>query len=128
MRWHQIIAEGEQPSEKFMDELYNLSQDHPFSHRKRVIGEAVVEVYTDGANGIRLSDITSNTPGHGTKAMQLLCDLADKHKVTITLYAKGYADTPSSKLVEWYKRFGFVVDEEYFPDNDDEAEMIRHPK
>ncbi len=46
--------------------------------------------------------------GSGTIALKKICALADECGVDLFLVAKGYADTPTEKLVEWYTRHGFV--------------------
>lgn len=57
--------------------------------------------------------------GSGVIIMQKLCDIADRYKARINLYAFG-ADP---KLMGYYERFGFTVD----PRGGDEASMRRLP-
>lgn len=52
--------------------------------------------------------------GHGRNALVTLLNLADKHHVKLTLFAKAYAKGPGSEkfpktkdLVAWYKHYGF---------------------
>jgi hypothetical protein len=62
----------------------------------------------------------SGEKGTGAWIMTELCGLADQHGVPITTYVMDF----SPVLVEFYERFGFVID----PDGNDEAEMVRPPK
>lgn len=127
---------GETPVSRFMAEFRARTQESMFNARQRVFGMAVVELspsIDDRENGIHIGDMVSNTPGEGSKALAFICDLADAHRVTLDLCAKGYAKTPTEKLVEWYGRYGFIPDEtylEYHPGDDlsDGLDMIRHPK
>lgn len=66
---------------------------------------------------IHLSDIVAldaKSEGKGTKALQMLTDLADKHNVQITGTAKAYSKDPehitsSERLKSWYSKHGFTV-------------------
>ncbi len=73
-------------------------------------------------NSIHLSDIRSIVKGNGSKCLNEICMLADKHRVTIDLFAKG--DTPTSVLKSWYERYGFVQNGTEYSDG---YEMIRKP-
>jgi len=58
-------------------------------------------------------DIVANEPrkGHGSKAMEWLCGLADKHSVILMGCAEpNHGSTmPTEVLFGWYRRFGFHV-------------------
>jgi histidinol phosphatase-like PHP family hydrolase len=110
------------PSMKFVNELEAISSESPFNHRQRVIGNAKVEVQPIGNITVRLSDI-QGSGGTGTQALQTLCQLADKHGVTLKLSAYGYAETPTDTLVAWYEKHGFVV----MGDSDGAIDMQRDP-
>lgn len=64
--------------------------------------------------GLSLAYIEALTRGRGDgqRALKLLCDLADKHSVTMWLQIKAMKDksrrTPKKVLSEIYARFGFV--------------------
>ena len=51
--------------------------------------------------------------GHGTRMLQTLCDLADRHDVEIQLRPLPIGRKPYPKsreqLIAWYRRFGFEV-------------------
>ena len=49
----------------------------------------------------------SHIKGAGTRALTIICRLADECGVGLSLVAYGYSITPTPKLVEWYSRFGF---------------------
>lgn len=135
MRWLEIQNEtiklsdiggkGSSPADVFIDELYSISEENPFNPKKRVIGSTSVEVSKHKTDEIHISDIQSYERGDGSKALQIICDLADKHGVTMSLFASSYGNVPVEKLVEWYTRYGFVVKS----NNDKESvKMIRSPK
>lgn len=135
MRWNEITNEltiklgkttpdPDSPTQRLLDELDSISQESPFNHRQRLIGSAKVEVRGQGNSSIRLSDIQGSGSGSGTQALRAICDLADKHGVTIKLSADGYADTSTEALVAWYKKHGFEVLDEV----DGAVDMMRNPK
>ncbi len=65
-------------------------------------------------NSIHLSDIRSIVKGNGSKCLNEICMLADKHR----------GDTPTSVLKSWYERYGFVQNGTEYSDG---YEMIRKP-
>lgn len=112
----------------FLEDFKAMTHEHPFTRDMRYFEEGPVLVKMspsrDEADEVNLDDIQSKAAGAGAKAMQAICDLADKHNVTISLYAEGYAHIPTPKLVEYYKRFGFEERNEYMGEGQD---MIRYP-
>ena len=115
--------ENRKRGDQFMRELIANTSQHPFNNNARIIGNAHVVIEYDG-DGVRIKDIQSHDQGSGagTRALQYLIRLSEKHKVPLHLYAKGYASTKTSQLKNWYKRFGFE------PDEDGAQEMQRKPK
>lgn len=98
-------------SSGFMQDLDDSSKTHPINHKARIIGGA--HVHVSPHNGmIHIHDIQSHSPGSGagTKALEHLKDLADKHAVKLHINAKGYAVTKTSQLKKWYKKHGFTHD------------------
>jgi ribosomal protein S18 acetylase RimI-like enzyme len=64
-------------------------------------------------------------PGLGARALQRLCDYADKRKLIIRLDCEG------KRLIRYYKRFGFGVEfkVEYPKEGwETDAGMIRYPQ
>lgn len=121
----------------FIQDLDDLSDPHPFHPRQRIIGGATVEVSpTSGRNQVHLHDVLSLEPnkGHATRTMGVLKKLADKHSVTIDLFAKAYSNSPShitdtEQLVQWYQRLGFeITDEPDEIDFDNGVEMRYIPQ
>jgi len=50
--------------------------------------------------------------GDGTKALSIICEVADRNRVTIHIDVqpfshKGAASMPKEKLKQWYSKFGF---------------------
>ena len=73
-------------AKNFMDELYATTEVHPWNPRIRIInGNVTVEASKMG-NNIHLHDIVSHAPrsGAGTKALNHLKSLADKHGVSLS--------------------------------------------
>jgi hypothetical protein len=103
--------------EAYLDEVWALSQPHPFARGVRLFGmTGVTLVPFDG--GVHVNDIRQfGEPGkgEGTKVLRLLIDLADKHGVMIGATAQAYDKDKrfpmrtSAKLRDWYVRHGFVV-------------------
>ena len=109
-------------SDKFIKDLHDSSTEHFSNHRARVIGKAHVFV-SKMHNGIHIHDIQSHHKGSGagTHALKHLTGLADKHGVHLHLYAKGYGETKTSQLRDWYKKHGFKRSKH------DASEMNRSP-
>lgn len=129
---------GNDKTGKFMEDYYNLTSPHPFSDKIRVFGNVMLELYPFSGN-IHLSDIRTMAPqsGAATKAIKMLTELADRHFVKIDLIAKPYSKdqahiTDIDVLVNFYKKHGFTVDED-FDDEDgyegfDEVGMTYFPR
>ena len=109
--------------ENAVAEFLRKTKPHPMDNKASIVGNAVMHISPSG-DGIHVHDIYSldKGSGAGTKAMEFLVDIADKHEVKIHLFADGYSDTSSSDLRRWYSRFGFV------PNRQDPSEMVRPPK
>lgn len=115
----------------FMADYVENTSEHPINHRARLLNNAAMEVSAfDGM--IHISDILALQPGGGRAALELLCNLADKHGVKMSLTAKSYdtqrATLDTSQLKAWYERHGFVEDEDTFGDDDEGYDMIRWPQ
>jgi hypothetical protein len=111
----------------FLADLDTKGFQNPLNHREFVVGsEAGVEL-TQTSDGFRINAIRSFAPqsGAGTRTMQTLFELADKHKIVLTGGAKpfntGQKNTlKKTALVDWYKRLGFTIHKN--------GEMTRDPK
>jgi len=126
-------------TEAFLQDYYDNTSEHPFNARARVYDNSVLQIYPMG-NKIHVSDVLTLQPrsGSGTKAMQFLKALSDKHRVKLDLTAKAYSSdnkfvTDTEQLVRWYSKLGFEIDDEFIDDIDDlegveEVDMIYHPK
>lgn len=116
------------PSEDFVDELEDTTSEHPFEERSRIFGDhATLHVSRDGPSSIRLHDIRALQPGGGTKALEHLKSLADKHGVAINGSAKAYTKSSkypmsSKQLAGYYKRRGFSVGQ----GNSDDGYQIKY--
>jgi hypothetical protein len=118
-------------SDDFLDEYHASTSEHPFDSRSRVHDEgATTELSRDGGSGIHMHDIRSLTPGGGSKTLETLKALADKHGVTISGTAKAYSQSSkypmdTKKLAGWYKKRGFSVGD---GDKHDGYEVSYSPK
>ena len=130
MRVDEVIRLGQVntgPANEFLQDFENMSDEHPFNHKARVVGGAAIKLGRY-QNRIHISDITSLEPGkgHGGTAMKMLIKLAHKHNVGLELFAKAYRDDRMSteQLVKWYQKLGFhIVDDLDDLDLDDGVEM-----
>jgi hypothetical protein len=141
MRISEVIKLGGNDNAKtkaFMDEFYSITQPNPFNDRERVLGQARIELSPFGRE-IHISDIVTMAPktGAGTKAMQTIIGLANKHGVVLHLTAKAYTNdktyvTNTEDLVRWYAKLGFELENEDIDINDlegwDEVDMKYYPK
>lgn len=114
-----------------LEEWEQMTHEHPMSRNARLTDAASVELSCfDGA--LHLSDVMAiGAPrtGGGTHALQMICDLADKHGVKVTLTAKAYTDERMStgQLKRWYERFGFHEEDDGYGDDYEGYDMIRYP-
>ena len=114
-----------------MDELDRITQPHPFDNHEVLYGSVGIDM--SKFNGtIHLGNIVNygdKGAGHGTKALHMLTNLADKYHVSISGVAKAYSNVDghiqdTSELVKWYEKNGFLVtggDEDYG------FEIVYHP-
>ena len=104
-------------TDKFMDDLETTTQDHPFNHRVRIVnGNVGVHVSPTSDGNIHIHDIMSYEPrsGAGTKALEHLKSLSDKHNVPLEGTASGYTSEggrigSSKRLKKWYTKHGFTA-------------------
>lgn len=96
------------PSGRVVLELSEAIEDWGDNGFDLEVGNATLTLRPDG-DFLDLSMIESFEPGAGSAAMSRLVDLADRHGVTIDLYAKGFDRVPTDKLVGWYQRYGFEI-------------------
>lgn len=77
-------------------------------------------------------DKDKQSNGDGTKAMKMLCKFADDNHLKIVLSPLGkdvrLGTTSRSRLVDFYKRFGFVLNREKHKDFHFMDDMFRNPK
>lgn len=108
---------GENAVADFLDDLRAHTSPHPMNHTV-LYGSVGLDVSKWG-DGVHLGDIVNYGEagkGHGTEALRLLTQLADKHGVTITGVAKAYSDKAghiqdTNRLAQWYEKNGFTTDE-----------------
>ncbi len=107
------------PNMKMLDAFWDKTEEHPLDHRSRLFGDCSITLVksSDGPNFVRLSDIVTLNKGSGacSRALKMICDLADEYDVDIELSAKSYgrAHLTNQQLVDWYSRYGF---EDAYPD------------
>ena len=122
------LSNGREKYETFIEYFYSTYAPHPFSRSKIIIdNKAVVELsYWDDT--ILINDIFSTERGGGRYAMNIICSKADEYGVVLSLYAKPLDSIAGKKMKKdelrnWYKQFGFDVEQEL----EDGYDMIRNP-
>jgi len=121
----QIKSTGNDRLDSFMEEFYEETSPHPFDRASRVYDHSVIELSPfNGA--IHLSAVVSMQPrsGQGTKALNFIKELANKHRVKIELSAKPFSNnkehiTDLGDLVRWYVRNGFRITDDLVDDVND---------
>lgn len=123
------------PAQNFMDDL--LASGRPGFHDPSVIviGLASVDCRIYGDKEILLKSFTVTSyereKGEGSRVLKIICDLADRHGVTI--YGNAYPlrkmlgerHLKLDALVAWYGRHGFVVSKEPAANG---VNIVRKPK
>ena len=108
----------------FADKVKDDLKLNRFNLCKTLKGDILLRLITTG------KDNMSN--GTGSKAMKLLTDYADKHKLKIFLSPSGKDDgfgtTSKNRLIDFYKRFGFVENKGKNKDFSSTESMYREPK
>lgn len=101
--------------DKFMDDYHATTHAHPWDNNTRLLHNTMVKAFPHGEE-IHLSDIQTMAPksGAGTKALEHLKSLADKHGVAISGAAVPYAKdkkyiTTKKTLNKFYADRGFAV-------------------
>jgi allophanate hydrolase subunit 2 len=103
-----------------MKEVWANTEGHPFVRGMRITKELVgMEVKNYWDTEVHIGSIMSfekKNAGNASKALKWLCDLADKHKVLLTLSVKPLKNAGAKEgknlskndLIAWYARNGFV--------------------
>ena len=96
----------------FMDDYESITEYHNDTFRS--YGLTYIQLY-EWDDRVHIARIQSKITmrGHGSDALAILCHLADEYGKTLTVVANGEI-FPTELLVEWYERFGYVVDKEQF--------------
>jgi hypothetical protein len=116
-----ILVETEiDPVEAMLSEWRGMTWENPLNPRNRVYeNSAVVEMRPGGPQGQRdtvyLSDIRSLVRGGGTKTLEKIIELAEKYKISISLYSKAYEEERNGSIDQksldrWYIAHGFKPD------------------
>lgn len=92
-----------------MTKLDAISKTHPLDPKAFIVDDCSVHCTPSGGNNeIHINSMDSHIKGAGTRALSIICNLADECGISLTLLAFGYLKAPKTdKLVEWYSRFGF---------------------
>lgn len=130
-----VIKLGSNPAKEqclaALEEWEEMTHPHPLDRNSRLTDAASIDVsYFDGALHLgHVAALGAPRQGGGGRAVKMLCDLADKHNVKITLTAKSTSDERmnTAQLRSWYGRFGFHDEEDSFGDDHDGWDMIRFP-
>jgi hypothetical protein len=91
---------------------------HWLDHFNQAAGPVYVDIIGSGTTAT-IESVTSENKnqGHASKVMAMLCELADKNGMTLTLQPVSYADYGEAEgglgmddLIMWYEKFGFELD------------------
>lgn len=99
-------------------------------------GLDMLHLYVSGAGDLVLNHISviksNQGEGRGTRAMDMICDFADRHELRTILNTAHRSDsfgtTSRSRLIRFYKRFGFVENKGRNKDFRIRESMLRNPK
>jgi len=80
----------------------------------KVFGINVLEMSYDCRDGSMVCvdriDMEKHGSGFGSALMELICKWADQNRITLTLTPSvSFGATSTKRLVDFYKRFGFVL-------------------
>ena len=99
----------------FMDDFNKATKRSPIG-KGRLYRDVLIDA-SPFSGEIHVSDIRvagDKQKGSGTKALNFMKDLADKHNVVLSGTAKAYSDDKahiqdSDRLIDWYKKHGFTA-------------------
>lgn len=95
----------------FLDEVLGATSPNPFNPRERLWENKAVVECSEWEGKIDVATVRSleKGEGHGSAALQWLCNLADRHQVPMALDPKPFGDQTLNKtdLTAWYGRYGF---------------------
>lgn len=103
------------PAKRFLGEFEKQYPQGGDIGERLVNGNTAISMVSDPVNEgtAYVAYVRSLTPGQGdgTKAMRDVVGMADKHGITLELNAVPFGPNglPNSKLLEWYKKLGFVM-------------------
>ena len=96
---------------------------YSFSDECRV--RVIFDEYEDGVE-LSLIEVVGEQgcygKGYASDVMRQVVEAADKTAVRLYLYAQPIGDMSASQLVQWYKKFGFQLEE------GSDIEMYREPQ
>jgi hypothetical protein len=108
-------SSGKKAVHAAIEDIWALGYVNPFANKETVIDDAVAVDVGHFDNKVMLNSIRSFERGKGnaTGVMHKLCAIADKHQVAMTVIAEPFGNekVDKSKLIQWYQKFGFVLDE-----------------
>jgi hypothetical protein len=93
----------------FMQRLWDSTLENPIGNG-RIFGWALIDAHPfDGHIWLKELRALEHRLGHGTKALQFFCSLADTYRVPIILTPKriGTKGMNNAQLRRWYRAFGF---------------------
>lgn len=125
MRWYEIISESVERAT-----VVAFSQNIKAKYELEKLSLSV-----HGTNlhlGMMVVPSNDRKSGVGTQVMNDLCAFADRNKLTITLSPASVSDSigasSSTRLIAFYKRFGFVENKGRNKDYSVSESMYRSPR
>lgn len=127
MRFHEITSEAITPSKATLDKVAAFHR--AIKQKYPTLDGFNIYLHRDGS--LRLGSLYvkdgERKQGIGSSVMQDVCEFADSVGATLTLHtamkSRATGTTSRSRLLRFYKRFGFVETK----GQDTTADMIRRP-
>jgi len=117
-----LTKDEDNVTDKFMDTLRKVTQDHPFDPGQRIAwdGKSTIDIKPMWGD-IHVSAIQTLAPeersGSANGLMMTVTKIADETGAKVRLEAKPFGTTEGKltkrQLMAWYKRLGFVPDPDY---------------
>jgi hypothetical protein len=114
-----------------LTEFLAATDRNPLNHHERVYGCTAIALQRVSDSKVQINMIRAllKREGHGTVALRWLCDLADKHGVTLVgwICPRGRQPRMSKpQLRRWYTAHGFVVRKDWWMEREPLTAACQH--
>lgn len=112
--WHTGFN-GTPDVDAFFQEFYAHTVENPADRSERIWGgmKCIFHCVPEGTD-IYVESIRTvfRGTGNGSAGLKWLCELADRHSITLSLLVWPYGDNQTrlniQQLIAWYRRYGFI--------------------